>query len=213
MTDQKRKIYFLIFDDVEILDVTGPYDVFSMTNVSQGREIFELLTVSPDGKPSRALHGMTIAANFSVANCPITKDDMLVIPGGRFDLMPKFDNRYPDTVKWIARQCDNSAVISICLGALVLAQADILDELKVTTHHGALKTLKQQAPKAHVIPGVRYVDNGKTSNIFSSAGVTAGIDLAFYLVRRMLGREAAEKTALLMEYNGTSNWLVEQELG
>ena len=87
----------------------------------------------------------------------------------------------------------------MCTGALLLAKAGLLDGLRVTTHHDVVQALRDLAPKAIIDPGSRFHDNGR---ILTSAGISAGIDCSLHLVGRLLGEEAAARTAAYMEYEG-----------
>lgn len=206
MEIQTRKVFFLIYDQVECLDFTGPYDVFSMANVATGKDYFELFTVSPDGGTVKALHGLGIEANYSVADCPNDDIDILVIPGGIPETVLEFGKTHPEVIEWIRKRPANVEIFAtVCIGALLGAQANVFDGLGATTHQGYLDQLECLAPKARIVRGARYVDNGCESTVTSSAGVSAGIDLAFHIVERLLGSEVRRTTEVLMEYHGVSN--------
>jgi transcriptional regulator GlxA family with amidase domain len=100
---------------------------------------------------------------------------------------------------WIAQRAQNTElVLSVCTGALLLAQAGLLDGLEATTHHGAVDLLRETAPRTRISPEKRFIDNGK---VIVSAGISAGIDMALYVVGRLLGENEAIKTARYMEYD------------
>jgi transcriptional regulator GlxA family with amidase domain len=100
---------------------------------------------------------------------------------------------------WIQSQAKHAQIIlSVCTGAFILADLGLIDGLQATTWFGATQALQQQYPAIHVLTGERYVDNGQ---IVTTAGVSAGIDGALYVVQRLLGRAIAEKTAHFIEYN------------
>lgn len=206
-TGRTYTVGFLLFEEFESLDVVGPYDVLSMTNASQGRDVFDLRMVSEDGEPVRALHGLTVVPDYSFDTCPDL--DFLVVPGGPSSVTRPFGESHPEVIEWLQQRVPASRqVLSICTGALLLAQAGLLDGLYVTTHHGDLAWLKQNFPAVLVMPGARYTKGNDIGHILTSAGVSAGMDLAFYFVSKLLGREAAAKTAGVMEYNGTVNFAV-----
>src|SRR5262249_18931244 len=99
---------------------------------------------------------------------------------------------------WIkVRSQEAELVLSVCIGALLLVKAGLLDGLEATTHHGAMELLRQVAPKTTVHADRRCVDNGR---VVCSAGIAAGIDMSLYVVARLLGREVADKTARQMQY-------------
>jgi len=209
MADNPRKVFFLIYDGVEVLDFTGPFDVFAMTSVATGQTHFEMHTVSPNDRPVTTWHGLVIQAKHSVDNCPNDAIDILVIPGGDPDLVFNFKNKYPGVIDWISNRRSHVKVLStVCVGALIAAQAGVFDDLEATTHHQFLEQLSVFSHgRAKVIHGARYVDNPGTPNVISSAGVSAGIDMAFHLVGKLLGPEARRNTAKTMEYNETTNWI------
>lgn len=99
---------------------------------------------------------------------------------------------------WLRKAAAQAEVVmSVCNGALVLADAGLLEGLEATTHHGSIETLKRMAPRTTVHADRRFVDNGK---IVTAAGVSAGIDASLHVVSRLLGGEAAQRTARYMEY-------------
>jgi transcriptional regulator GlxA family with amidase domain len=210
-----QKIYFLIFDEVEVLDFTGPFDVFSMANAAANSmnqpDLFELLTISPDGKTVTAMHGLSINPNYSIDTCPIGSDDILIVPGGTPPSVLSFYDDHPEVLPWLtAQQAEVKVLASICVGALIAAPAMAFQGKTATTHHqflGQLETMLA-GQNATVVPGVRYVDNPGTPTIMASAGVSAGLDLAFYLLRKLTDADITNKTMDIMEYNGTRNWVL-----
>lgn len=203
-----HRVIFVLYDEVESLDVVGPYDVFSMANVISGSHpLFKLTTVSEKGGPIHCLGGLTISAEYALNDLTITSDDVLVVPGGPPSVMGQFPTQYPDTLDWIrSQQKAFGAVVSICFGALILAHAGVLDGQQVTTHHQALDALKKLAPKSSVQSGARYVDNRPAGKFMSSAGVSAGIDWALHFLSTVSSEDVAARTARVMEYNRTINY-------
>ncbi len=218
-------IFFLLFDYVEVLDFTGSFDVFSMANIpvpqppgqppnyDQGHA-FKLYTVSEAGGKVTALHGLKIEPDYSFATCPNDAIDVLIIPGASPDIIKKFIDENPSVIDWLKQRLGHVPVVaSVCVGALILATAGGFDGLQCTTHHGSIGDLKKildaRDARATIIPGARYIDNPDSENprILSSAGVSAGIDQAFYMLREILGNDTlAGSTATIMEYNETRNW-------
>jgi transcriptional regulator GlxA family with amidase domain len=189
MAQTPRRVFFLIYDQVEILDLAGAYDVFTIANIASGGRAFELHTISP------------AAGSIGPMRQPI---DMLVIPGGPPDLMLQFKQRYPAVIDWIAGQRPKVKILAtVCVGALIAAQADVFDGLKATTHGANIGDLEKltQGRGTDVVSGVRFVDDGQAPNVISSAGVTAGIDMAFHVVGKLLGDGIRRRTAGIMEYN------------
>lgn len=184
-------VALVVFEGVELLDFAGPGEVFSAAMGPNG-VAFEVWTVASSTQPVEANRAvLTVVPERSIADCPTP--DLVVIPGGAGAL-----TRDRPMMDWIkARAADSEVILSVCNGAMVLAQAGLLDRLEATTHVGMIDVLRRQAPKVRVVAGRRFVDNGK---IVTSAGVSAGIDAALHLVGRLLGPEAALNTAKYMEY-------------
>jgi transcriptional regulator GlxA family with amidase domain len=142
-----------------------------------------------------------ITPNYTLANCP--KPDIVVVPGGDTD--PILSD--PALVKWVQTQATHSEVmLSVCTGAGLLGKAGLLDGKQVTTYHDYLDALQRANPKAKVLRGTRYVDNGQ---IITTAGISAGIDGSLHVVANLLGEEAAQKVAQTMEYD---KWQPQQGL-
>ena len=183
----------LVFDDVEVLDFAGPFEVFSVTDELRSREAFSVCTVAPRPGPIRARNGLKVVPEFTLENCP--PPHILVVPGGQGTRALLGDGVI---LKWIHEQSRTAEVtMSVCTGSLLLGKAGLLDGLRVTTHHLVLDLLREVAPRANVDPGARFHDNGR---ILTSAGVSAGIDCSLHLVGRLLGEAAAAETASHMEY-------------
>ena len=185
----------VIFDEVEVLDFAGPFEVFSVTGRRRNLEPFEVFTVAERLAPVAARNGLSVNPRYSFANCP--PPEILVVPGG-FGTRREMKN--PMMLEWISRvapACE--LVLSVCTGALVLGAAGLLDQRNATTHFMAFDELRAVAPHASVHEGHRIVDNG---NLILSAGVSAGIDMSLHVVARLLGADVARETARYMEYEG-----------
>lgn len=188
-----RRVGILVFDDAEVLDVAGPYEVFSVTGRRQGIEPFEVLLVAatPDDVVGRHRFVFTPHATFETA----PRLDLLCVPGGIGTRRIVHDER---AVRWVAtRAHEAELVLSVCTGSLVLARAGLLQGLAATTHHSALEELEQLAPETEIRPTSRVVDNGR---VVCSAGVAAGIEMSLHVVERLLGHEVALETAAYIEY-------------
>lgn len=189
----KRNVAIFIFDDVEVLDFTGPLEVFAVADGLQGGETFNVFTVAESPGTVRARHGLKVVPNYTLENC--APPDVLVIPGG-IGTRPLLGK--PALLEWLRNKTKRAEIVmSVCTGALVLAKAGLLEQLRVTTHHNALDLLRELAPQATVDPSVRFHDNGK---ILTSAGISAGIDCSLHVVERLLGPAAADAAAAHMEY-------------
>lgn len=190
-----RNAAILIFDDVEVLDFCGPFEVFSVTSQrAQGETPFRVYTIAEQARPVLARNGLSVNPAYTLHDCP--PPDILLIPGGR-GTRPLMNNAA--LLDWIRAQSERvELLLSVCTGALLLGKAGLLDGLEATTHHSALEELRAAAPNITLCPEKRYVDNGK---IVLSAGVSAGIDMALYVVSRLLGAEVAAETAHYIQYD------------
>lgn len=187
-----RKVAILIFDDVEVLDFAGPFEVFSVTSQELKQNVFEVFTVAE--KPTvSARGGLSINATYTLETCP--QPDILIVPGG-VGTRPLLKN---DTVlNWInTTQAKAEFLLSVCTGAMLLGKLGLLDGLPSTTHHTTFAEFQAIAPKTTILTDKRFVDNGK---IVTAGGISAGIDMSLYMVEKLLGREAVEKTVKEMEY-------------
>lgn len=197
---RQTTVGILIFDEVEVLDFAGPYEVFSRTRLEPGIESrrsdasapFRVFTVAATSEPVAATGGLRVIPDCDFGNAPPI--DLLVVPGG-FGTRPLLEHR--PTLDWIRSVLPGAEVVSsVCTGALLLAKVGALANRRATTHWGALDLLGQIDPTIAVDREARYVTDG----IVTSAGVSAGIDMAFGVVERLHGREVADETARYMDY-------------
>lgn len=191
---RSKNVAILIFNDVEVLDFCGPFEVFSVTNETHSLKPFNVYTVAESDKPVIARNNFSVNPRYTIENCP--KPDILIIPGGQ-GTRKEMNNSV--LVHW-AKEASNHAelMLSVCTGALILAKAGLLDGLTATTHHSAIDLLKKAAPHTKIVKDQRFVDNGK---IITSAGIAAGIDMSFYVVEKLLDKNAALATSKQMEYS------------
>ncbi|MEO0826683.1 MAG: DJ-1/PfpI family protein [Cyanobacteria bacterium J06639_16] len=199
---KQRNVAILIFDDVEVLDFCGPFEVFSVTGKRDGSDPFNVYTVA-ERTPIAARNALSVNPHYTLETCP--QPDLLVIPGGggkRADGTPfgtRKEMHNETLLEWISTHYPQTEhVLSVCTGALILAKAGLAENIAATTHHGAFDDLRRVAPNAEIREGDRVVDSGK---IIFSGGISAGIDAAFYLVAKLLGQAVALETATYMEYD------------
>jgi transcriptional regulator GlxA family with amidase domain len=186
-------VAILIFDEVEVLDFAGPFEVFGVARGDAGEPLFNVYTVAESAAPVIARNGLSVNPNYSFANCP--PPDILLVPGGRGTRMLIHNET---VIEWIKVQAAPvQQLLSVCTGALVLGKAGLLDGLAATTYHTAFEELRAVAPNTEQRPGQRWVDNGK---VVTSAGVSAGIDMSLHVVEKLHGVETADRTARYMEY-------------
>jgi len=185
----------LLFDEVEVLDFAGPFEVFSVTGRRRKLEPFEVFTVAERAAPVHARNGLVVTPRYGFADCP--PPDILIVPGG---YGTRREMKNPMMLEWVTRTAPScELVLSVCTGALVLGAAGLLDGLAATTHFMAFDELRAIAPRTAILEGRRVVDNG---HVILSAGVSAGIDMALHVVARLLGQDVAAETARYMEYEG-----------
>ncbi|MBE2293745.1 MAG: DJ-1/PfpI family protein [Phycisphaerales bacterium] len=195
---ERKKLGIVIFDQIEVLDFCGPFEVFSVTRLNEAlrREEpspFEILLIAQSDQPIITTGGMKVIPGITFEHCPPL--DILVVPGG-WGTRREMDNEV--LISFVRRQAnDVSTLASVCTGALILAKAGLLDGLKATTHWGALAMMRDLFPKVIVDADSNVVEQGK---IISSAGISAGIDMALSVVSRYFGETIARATAKHMEY-------------
>jgi putative intracellular protease/amidase len=185
-TEEKAApVVILLFNGVQIIDFTGPYEVL-------GGAGYEVVTVAAD--PSiKTNMGLRVNPDFTFANCP--KAGIFIIPGG--DISGA--RQSPEVIKWIKQYSEKSElVMSVCNGALILADTQLLNGLTATTYHNAISDLKNDFPKIKVVSDQRFVDNGK---FITTAGLSSGIDGALHIVEKLQGKYKAQTVALNLEYD------------
>jgi len=188
-----------IFDNVEVLDFAGPYEVFTCASrVNRGETpLFNVFTVGESLTPVHARAGLKIDPDFSLADHPDI--DCLIIPGGVINA--ELDKQ--NVIEWICQQSSKAKITaSVCTGAFLLAAAGILEGKSATTHWEDIADLRAMFPQLAVKEGVRWVDEGA---IVSSAGISAGIDMSLHLVERLKERDLALRTAKQLEFDWTEN--------
>ena len=201
MTNSARlSVGIFIFDDVEVLDFAGPFEVFSRTRTVAGSDSrrtddsapFETFTVARTRDAITAIGGLKVLPHYSWADTPAI--DILVVPGG-FGTRALLTDE--PALAWIRETAARAhQVTSVCTGALLLARLGLLQGKRATTHWAGLDLLASIDPTIHVQRERRVVHDG----VFTSAGVSAGIDMSFTVVEQICGREVALETAHYIEY-------------
>ncbi|UTV29119.1 DJ-1/PfpI family protein [Photobacterium atrarenae] len=195
---ERKKVGILIFDDVEVLDYCGPYEVFSTTrlveeNRRESQSPFEVILIAEHQAPIVTSGGMRVLPDYSLEDCP--QLDILVVPGG-WGTRPLLDN--PKLLGWLQNTTPTLELLtSVCTGALVLGQAGLLEGKQVTTHWRSLDWMQELFPQTTVLKTQHVVEDGK---LLTSAGISAGIDMALTVVSRYCGEPVARATAKHMEY-------------
>lgn len=191
-----RTIGIFVFDDVEVLDLGGPFEVFSVASrvaVRRGEQSpFSPVMIATGSGPVHARGGFRVLPDFTLEDHPAL--DVLVVPGGVVDRV-QADVRVVD---WVRRQAARVPLVaSVCTGAFVLAQAGLLVGRTVTTHWEDQADLARQFPELRVVSGRSWVDEG---HVITSGGISAGIDMSLHLVSRLHSPDLATATARQMEY-------------
>jgi transcriptional regulator GlxA family with amidase domain len=194
-------IGILLFDDVEVLDFCGPFEVFSVaarTGAEAGGDPpFTVFTLAERAGLVRAVGGLKVQPDYTIDDHPPI--NLLLVPGG-WGTRREVDN--PRLIEWIrAQDAQTDLTTSVCTGAFLLGRAGLLEGHRVTTHWASIERLRQSLPGATVLDDARFVDEGK---IVTSAGISAGIDMALHLVARLGGDDLARQTARRMEYTSSA---------
>jgi transcriptional regulator GlxA family with amidase domain len=194
----RRRVGILVFPDVEVLDFCGPFEVFSVTRLDETRRReepspFEVLLVAEHEGVVRATGGLRVVPDHTIATCPPL--DVLVIPGG-WGTRRESANR--TLLDWIGERGKHvQTLTSVCTGSMLLGHAGLLDGRRATTHWRALDWMRQSFPTVTVEDKLHVVEDG---DVLTSAGISAGIDMALRVVARYHGDAVARATARNMEY-------------
>lgn len=187
-------IGILLFNEVEVLDFAGAFEVFSLAE-NKGAHAFNVFTVGETGELISARNGLKVLPHYSFSNHPPI--DILLIPGGYG--AEHIEIRNAVVLEWI-RHCYSEAALtaSICTGAFLLAEAGLLKAIAATTHWMDYDRLSTEYPEVDVIRDVKFVDQGR---IMTAGGISAGINLCLHIVGRLLGIDAAYQIARKMEFD------------
>jgi len=193
-TSGTRHIGILLFDDAEELDAVGPWEVLASWTRYFPDDGFAVSCISQAGGRVRCAKGLVLQAHHSYADAPPL--EVLVYPGGQGTRPQLRDEAQLD---WVRRQRqDVPLMTSVCTGSLVYAAAGLLANRPATTHWGSLEHLAELDPTIDVRGEERFVDDG---DVVTSAGVSAGIDMALHLVMRLAGVERARQVRRAIQYD------------
>lgn len=194
MRDASRHIGIVLFTDVEELDAVGPWEVLSFWTRQFPDDGHAVCCLSRHGGPVRCAKGLTVQAHHSFDDAPPL--EVLIYPGGQGTRPQLHDDVQLD---WVRRQREQVPLLtSVCTGALVYAAAGLLAHRPATTHWGALDHLAELDPTIDVRRDERFVDDG---DMITSAGVSAGIDMALHLVDRLAGTDRARQVRRGIQYD------------
>lgn len=197
------RVAIFIFNEVEVLDFAGPFEVFSVAGLrTMNVPPFEVFTVAQFDTINARNH-LTIKPTYTLEKAP--KADIIVIPGGGglhpdgtpFGSRREMNN--PIVLNWVKEQSAQAKLtLSVCTGALILAKAGLLEGKAATTHFKTIDALRNISENITVKENIRFVDE---ETIITSAGISAGIDMSLYVVSKLLGKETADETARYMQYD------------
>jgi len=193
-----RTVGIYLFDDIEVLDFAGPFEVFSTASRVKSRlepnasKPFEVFTIADTIRTVIARGGLIVQPHFDITSHP--QIDVLVIPGG----IVTSEIKREIIIDWIARTASTSTITaSVCTGAFLLGQAGLLSGKDATTHWEDVADLRSMFPNINVQTETRWVDTGR---VITSAGISAGLDMSLYLVARLESEDLAIRTARQMEF-------------
>jgi transcriptional regulator GlxA family with amidase domain len=194
----RKRVGIVVFPDVEVLDFCGPFEVFSVTRLNEAARRdepspFEVLLVAERAGTVTATGGLKVIPDHTLESCPPL--DILVVPGG---WGTRGEIKNARLLAWITERAKQvETLTSVCTGSMLLGQAGLLDGRHATTHWRSLDWMRQSFPKVTVEDKQHVVEDG---NVLTSAGISAGIDMALRVVARYHGEAIARNTARNMEY-------------
>jgi putative intracellular protease/amidase len=182
---KEGKVAILLFEGVQIIDFTGPFEVL-------GQAGYQIITVSAN--PSvKTYMGMKVNSDFTFTNCP--EAAIFIVPGGNISAT----RHSPEAIKWIKQYSEKSNIVmSVCNGALILAETGLLDGLTATTNYNSISEFGKGFPKTKVVSDQRFIDNGK---FITTSGLSSGIDGALHIIEKLKGKSKAQTVALNLEYD------------
>lgn len=194
----QKSVGIFVFNDIEVLDFCGPFEVLSVTRIDESKRLetlspfdVKLFSMTKDIVSTKG--NMKIIPDYDFESCP--KFDILIIPGGMGTRKLMYDDNVLDFIKEKAKEV--KLLASVCTGSLILASAKLLEGVNATTHWKSLQRMEDEFENVKVCKDKHYVEDG---NIISSAGISAGIDMALYIVKKYFGENVSRATAKHMEY-------------
>jgi len=195
---ERKRVGIILFENIEVLDFCGPFEVFSVTRLNEEKRReelspFEVLLVAEHPDPVTATGDLKVIPHYTFENCPHL--DILVVPGG-WGTRRELNN--PVMLDWLrARAVEVETLTAVCTGSMLLGFAGLLNGLHATTHWQSLDWMRDSFPSVTVEHEQHVVEDGR---VLTSAGISAGIDMALKVVARYFGEDIARATARHMEY-------------
>ena len=193
---KKRTVGIVIFKNAEVLDFAGPFEVFSVSSQIHNNALFNVSTVAKTKEPIVAMNGLSVNPDYSYSNAP--SFDILIISGGMGASLVVKDE---GALQWINKAVEKSELtMSICTGAAILGKIGLLEAKPYCTHNTVYPFIEKMVPSGKPQKNKRFIQTD--DKIYTSAGISAGIDLSFHVVEQLHGKEVAKNTASYMEYKG-----------
>lgn len=195
---ERKRVGIVLFENIEVLDFCGPFEVFSVTRLDEEKRReeaspYEVLLVAESPGPVLTTGNMSVIPHCTFVDCPAL--DILVVPGG-WGTRRELNN--PVMLEWLrARAGELETLTAVCTGSMLLGFAGLLDGLRATTHWRSLDWMRESFPAVTVEYDQHVVEDGR---VLTSAGISAGIDMALKVVTRHFGEGVARATARHMEY-------------
>ena len=195
---ERKRVGIVLFNDIEVLDFCGPFEVFAAVRLNEDKRReepspFEVWLVAEHPEPVITAGNMQVMPHHTFGNCPPLH--ILVVPGG-WGTRKELNN--PTMLEWLrARAAEVETLTSVCTGSMLLGSAGLLNGRRATTHWRSLDWMRDAFSEVTVEFGKHVVEDGP---VVTSAGISAGIDMALKVVARYFGENIARATARHMEY-------------
>lgn len=198
--NQPLNIGIYVYENAEVLDFSGPFEVFSTANrLNHESHKFDVFLIAEANLEIQARGGFCVKAKYNIHNHPLL--DVLIVVGG----VHTEEIKKTHIIQWLKKQGQSVPIMaSVCTGAFLLAQAGLLNHCQATTHWSDIDELRQTYPNIQIVENVRWVDN---DNTITSGGISAGIDMSLHLVSKFCSQQLALSTAKQMEFQWTNTGL------
>lgn len=191
----RKRVGILVFDEVEVLDFAGPFEVFSVASQLHNQALFDVKLIARTKQSIFAVNGLSVNPHYSFEDCPAP--EIFIIAGGS-GTRPLLKN--VEYLHWVDRTIKQAKLtLSICSGARLLAKLGHLNNRPYCTHKGVYQHLSELVLSGKPQYEKRFVQSGP--KLYTSGGISAGIDLSFHIIAKLLGEGVAESTASYLEYD------------